>query len=120
LICGRIAAGTASPADWQRAHSWLVLWRDNDAHLQPLLGRSEITQELIPVSASVRKTAEIGLRALDLLQLSQTFPTASARASDLAFLAEAKKPQAVLLQMVAPGVEMLVNAEKMAGGNPSQ
>jgi hexosaminidase len=97
-----------------------VLWRDNDAHLQPLLGRSDITQELIPVSTSVKKTAEIGLRALDLLQQSQTSPAASAKDSDLAFLEEAKKPQAVLLQMVAPGVELLVKAEKVAGQSPSQ
>jgi len=116
LICERIAAGKASPEDWHRAHSWLELWRDNDAHLQPMLGRSEITQELIPVSASVKQSAEIGLRALDLLQQAQTFPTASAQTADLAFLAEAKKPQAVLLQMVAPGVETLVKAEKLAGG----
>ena len=120
LVCERIAAGKASPEDWHRAHNWLVLWRDNDAHLQPLLGRSEITQELIPVSASVKQSAEIGLRALDLLQQSQTLPTASAQTADLAYLAEAKKPQAVLLQMVAPGVETLVKAEKLAGSGAGQ
>jgi len=120
LICARIAAGNASPADWQRAHGWLVLWRDNDAHLQPLLGRSEITEELIPVSTSVRQTAEIGLRALDLLREPGTLPTASAQAKDLATLADAKKPQAVLLQMVAPAVETLVKAEKTAGAGSSR
>ena len=117
LLCERIAAGNASPADWQRAHNWLMLWRDNDAHLQPLLGQSEITAELIPVSMSVRQTAEIGLRTLDLLRETGTFPTASSQAKDLAFLADAQKPQAALLQMVAPGVETLVKAEKLAGGS---
>jgi hexosaminidase len=87
-ICQRIAAGKATPEDWQMAHEWLVLWRDNDAKLEPSLGRSLLTAELVPVSQSLKQTAEIGLAAL----------------------AEAEKPQAVLLQMVAPAVELLVKA----------
>ncbi len=112
VMCGHIAAGSASPAELQKAREWLTLWRDNDARLQPTLGQSEITQELAPVSASLKQTAEIGLRALDLLQQTQTAASASAQAKDIAVLAEAKKPQAVLMQMVAPGVELLVKAEK--------
>ncbi|MGC2401083.1 MAG: family 20 glycosylhydrolase, partial [Acidobacteriaceae bacterium] len=40
-IAGRIALGKATPQDWQQARQWLVLWRDNDARLQPLLRRSD-------------------------------------------------------------------------------
>ena len=32
-----IVAGKASPEQWQQARAWLVLWRDNDAKLQPSL-----------------------------------------------------------------------------------
>ena len=61
----RITAGKASPEQLQEARNWLELWRDNDAKLQPLLPKSEITAELIPVSHSLSQVAVIGLQALD-------------------------------------------------------
>ena len=111
-ICKRIAAGTGTPEDWQRAHDWLVIWRDNDAKLKPQLSRSEITTELIPVSQSLYQVAEIGLRALESLHNSQTLP-ADVQKQDLESLASAEKPQAVLLLMVAPSVELLVRSAKV-------
>ena len=45
----RIVAGKASREDWEQAQEWLVLWRDNDTQLQPLLPKSELTKELAPV-----------------------------------------------------------------------
>src|SRR5208337_2754128 len=36
-IARSIAEGKATPQQWQQAHDWLVLWRDNDAKLQPTL-----------------------------------------------------------------------------------
>jgi hexosaminidase len=64
-ICKRIAAGSATPQDWQQAHDWLVLWRDNDAKLEPTLTKSDLTAELVPVSQSLHQTAEIGLQAIE-------------------------------------------------------
>jgi hexosaminidase len=112
LICKRIAEGTATPEDWQLAHDWLVVWRDNDDKLKPQLSRSEITTELIPVSQSLYQVAEIGLRALESLHNSQTLP-ADVQKQDLESLASAEKPQAVLLLMVAPSVELLVKSAKV-------
>ena len=43
-MVNRIVAGKATPEDWDQAQEWLVLWRDNDAQLQPLLPRSELTR----------------------------------------------------------------------------
>jgi hexosaminidase len=111
-ICKRIVAGNATSEDWQTAHDWLVLWRDNDAKLQPLLAKSDITEELIPVSQSLRQVAEIGLHTLDSLHSGQA-PTAEAQKQDLATLTNADKPQAVLLLMVAPSVELLVKSAKV-------
>jgi hexosaminidase len=111
-ICTRIVAGNASPDDWQMAHDWLVLWRDNDARLQPMLTKSDVTTELAPLSQSLDQVAEIGLQTLDALQAGHAVG-ADAQNQDLAALAEAEKPQAVLLIMVAPSVELLVKAEKV-------
>ena len=110
-ICKRIAAGNATSQDWQQAHDWLTLWRDNDAKLEPSLTKSDLTEELVPVSQSLHQVGEIGLRTLDALQKGETV-AAEVQKQDLASLAAAEKPQATLLLMVAPPVELLVKAAK--------
>jgi hexosaminidase len=104
-----IAAGTASPQQWQEAQNWLVLWRDNDAKLQPTLTGSELTAELAPLSQSLSQVAAVGLQALDDLKNHRAV-SADRREKNLQLLKTAAKPQAVLLDKVAPSVELLVNA----------
>jgi len=104
-----IAAGKASPAQWQQAHDWLVLWRDNDAKLQSTLGGSEVTAELGPLSHSLSQVAGIGLKALDDLK-NRRAVNADEIEKDLQLLKAAGKPKAVLLDKVVPSVELLVNA----------
>lgn len=110
-IAKRIAAGKGTPEDWQQARQWLVLWRDNDAKLQPLLQRSFLTQYLEPVSRNLSQVAGIGLQALDDLQENRLV-SAEVRQRNIIFLEASAKPQAVLLLMVAPSVERLVEATK--------
>jgi hexosaminidase len=110
-IAKRISSGKASPEEWRQAREWLVLWRDNDAKLQPLLKRSFLIQDLAPVSRNLFKVAEIGLQALDDLQKNHTV-SADARQRNIEFLRLSAKPQAVLLLMVAPSVELLVQATR--------
>lgn len=107
----KIAGGNATPEDWREAKQWLVLWRENDARLQPSLGKSDLTEDLAPVSKNLSQIAEIGLKALDHLQ-NGTPIAAATRQRDLTALQAAEKPQAVLLQKVAPSVELLVRATK--------
>jgi hexosaminidase len=108
-LASLIAAGKASPQQWQEAQAWLVRWRDNDAKLQPSLSDSELTQELAPVSQSLSQVAGVGLQALDDLKEHRAV-SADARDKNLQLLKDAEKPQAVLLDMVAPSVEILVEA----------
>lgn len=110
-IVRRIAAGKATQEDWQRAQQWLILWRDNDARLQPLLARSFLTQDLVPVSRNLSQTATIGLQALDDLK-NDRLVNADVRSRNIEFLETAVKPQAVLLLMVVPSVEKLVEATR--------
>src|SRR6185369_2796364 len=110
-IAKRIAAGKSTPQDWEQARQWLVLWRDNDAKLQPLLARSFLTQDLAPVSRKLAQVASIGIEALDNLQQNRTMP-AEAKQKDIEFLKSAAKPEAVLLLMVAPSVELLLQTVK--------
>jgi len=110
-IAKRIASGKATREEWQQAREWLQLWRDNDAKLQPLLKRSFLTQDLAPVSRNLAQVAEIGLQALDDLQ-GDRLVNADTRQRNIEFLKLAAKPQAVLLLMVAPSVELLVQATR--------
>ena len=106
-LAKQIAAGTATPDQWQQARKWLTLWRDNDAKLQLTLGQSELTEELKPVSSTLSQVSAIGLGALDALENHRSMPD---RQNDLQTLKAAEKPQAVLRDMIVPPVEVLVNA----------
>jgi hexosaminidase len=108
-LAGLIAAGKASPQQWQQAREWLVLWRDNDAKLAPTLAGSELTAELAPLSHSLSQVAAVGLEALNDLKNHRAV-SAEAREKKLEMLKAAAKPQAVLLDRVAPSVELLVRA----------
>jgi hexosaminidase len=108
-IVNRIVAGRASQEDWEQAQEWLVLWRDNDAQLQPMLSRSEITRKLAPVSTNLHHVSQVGLDAIGYLREHKSAP-ADWRTKQLEFLKTAEKPQAVLLNMVAPAVQKLVEA----------
>jgi hexosaminidase len=106
-----IAAGQATSEEWKQAREWLILWRDNDAALQPTLAQSALTAELEPVSRTLSQTAVIGLSALDALQ-SHSPVSEPVRQQQLSFLKSAEAPQAVLLDMVVPAVAVIVNATK--------
>jgi len=107
----RISSGQASPEEWRRARAWLTSWRDNDAALQPLLARSVLTKDLAPVSRNLSEVAAIGLRALDDLQENRMVKGKD-RQSTIEFLQRSAKPQAVLLLMVVPSVQLLVEATR--------
>jgi hexosaminidase len=108
-IVDRIIAGKASTEDWDQAQEWLVLWRDNDVQLQPLLPRSDLTKELAPVSTNLHFVSQAGLDAIGYLREHHHAPP-TWKARQIAYLKKSEKPQAVLLNMVAPAVLKLLQA----------
>ena len=110
-LCARIASGKAAPKDLETARQQLTLWRDNDALLAPTLPKSDLTAELLPLSKGLSRAATIGLLALDALQSRRPLPAAT-RKQQLAELQLLMKPQAVLLDRIVPGVEMLVQVDR--------
>ena len=109
MIVNRIVAGKASGEDWEQAQEWLVLWRDNDAQLQLLLPRSELTRDLAPVSGSLHQVAQTGLDAIGYLRDHHNAP-GDWKMRQMDSLKAAEKPQAILLNMIVPAVEKLVQA----------
>jgi hexosaminidase len=110
-IAARISDGSATPADHKQAREWLILWRDNEAVLQPTLTGSALAAELVPVSQGLRESSAIGLAALDAIEKNMP-PNASEQANQLATLKSLEAPQAVLLNATVPGVETLARAAK--------
>ena len=110
-IAKLITAGKATPEQWRQAREWLTLWRDNDARLQPTLMQSKLTEELVPLSHGLHQVAVIGLQALDDLENHRAMD-ADTRSQNLSVLKSVAQPKAVLIDMVAAPVELLVSATK--------
>ena len=110
-IAKQIAAGKATAQQLKRAQQWLVLWRDNDAQLRPILGESELTEELLPLSRDLHQVAVIGLQTLADLRNDRAV-NEEVRQNNIEILKSAEQPQAALVDMVAPSVELLVQATR--------
>jgi hexosaminidase len=110
-VTARIATGKATSVDWQNARESLQVWRANDAALQATLIRSDLTAELVPASHNLSEAATIGVLALDSLENRQPV-SAETQKQQLSQLKQFEKPEAVLLNMIVPGVEVLVQASR--------
>jgi hexosaminidase len=91
-------AALVEKMDRPQIRAWLILWRDNDAKLEPLLEKSFLLMEDIPASKDLSRLATIGLEALD------------GRLSDQrAFLEQAKKLHAEVEIAIVPSIEKLIS-----------
>jgi hexosaminidase len=87
----------------------LTLWRDNQAPLIPVMQRSALLQEAIPLAEDLAALATAGLEALDYVEAGKPAPQAWL---DLqrALLDRAARPRAELLIMIVPSIRKLVEA----------
>ncbi len=108
-VAARIAVGTATRADWEHARAMLTEWRGNAQKLAPTLGRSALTAELAPVSATLSRVAGIGLDAMLLIESGQ-HSTPEMAAEWESELKAAEAPQAVLILPIVAPVRALVEA----------
>ena len=106
LVAGLLAGGM-KPDPEAQARTLLARWRDNDASLAPGARDSFLMQEAVPISRDLSALGAVGLEALDYLDRGQPSPE-QWRAEQLARIAEAEKPQAQLLLMIAPSIRRLV------------
>jgi len=85
--------------DLPQIRAWLILWRDNDAKLEPILEKSFLLKEDIPASRDLSRLAAIALDAVD------------GHASDQsAFLEQAKKLHAEVELAIVPAIEKLIHS----------
>jgi hexosaminidase len=90
-------------------NSRLAAWKDNEQLLKPLLESNPLLQEALPLSQNLSAVAVTGLQALGYLTSTGRAPAAW-REQQLVFLKEAQKPQAEMLNTIAPSVLKLVEA----------
>jgi len=86
----------------------LTTWRDNQTRLQPLLQKSFLLKEVVPLSQNLSSLGSSGLAALDYLHQGERAPDAW-KQQQLALIQEAQKPKAQLLLVVSPSVQKLIN-----------
>ena len=110
-----VASGCHDAATGAQIRAQLILWRDNDAKLQPLAQRSFLVKEVAATSLDLAAAASAGLAALDALEHSGNTEEAW-KAEQSAVLQQAQKPKGQLLLMPAPAIQKLVDAVTTGGG----
>jgi hexosaminidase len=109
LVQTFIQSGYKDRAAESQIRNWLILWRDNDAKLHPVLEQSYLLKADVPLSQSLAMLGAAGLQALDYLDKGQPEPELW-KTQQLAVIDQAKKRTDDLFLMVADPVQQLVSA----------
>ena len=96
-------------ANKEKIRKQLALWRDNQAGLIPVMQRSGLLLEAVPLAEDVWRLATAGLEALDYVEAGKPAPQTWVDAQ-LALLERTAKPRAELLIMIVPSIRKLVEA----------
>jgi hexosaminidase len=107
-LVNALLAGKSDPGTKAQIRRWLVLWKDNDAKLQPLESQSFLLKELGPLSQSLSTLAASGLEAMDYIDRGEN-PSDTWKTQQLALVKQAQGQKAQLLIMVAPSIQKLID-----------
>ncbi len=114
LVDQYVGASCRDTAAETRLRAQLMIWRDNDATLQPLAQRSFLVKEVAATSQDLSALGAAGLAALDQIAKGQA-ASDSWKAQQLAVATQAMKPKAQLLLIPAPAVQKLIEAASAGG-----
>ena len=115
LVDGFVSSKCKDATTAAQIQGMLAAWRDNDAKLQPAIGRSFLLTEVGPISRNLSAVSAVGLDALESIKQGRA-GTPSWKVQQVATIAETEKPtSAQLLLMVSPPVQTLVEAASEGG-----
>ena len=114
LVDQFLASACRDAATEARLRVQFMVWRENDAKLQPLAQSSFLVKEVAATSQDLSALGTAGLAALDAIGKAQPAPD-SWKAQQLAIIEQVKKPKAQLLLMPAPAVQKLIEAAASGG-----
>ena len=109
LVDAYLADASRSAKTSAQIRAQFIAWRNQQAALQPLFGKSSLLQEVAPLSEDLFLLGAAGLQALDALDRTDRLPDAW-KAAQVAIIERAKRPKAQLLLMVVPSIQKLVDA----------
>jgi hexosaminidase len=96
-------------ANKEQVRRQLMLWGEGQAELLPVMRRSALLREAVPLAEDVAVLVATGLEALDFLDAGKPAPTAWAT-EHLALLDRAAKPRADLRIAIVPSIRKLLEA----------
>jgi hexosaminidase len=114
LVDQYVGAACRDSETGTRLRAQLMLWRDNDARLEPLAQRAFLVKEVVQTSQDLSALGGIGLSALDLISKGVASPD-SWKTERTAAIQQIQKPKAQLLLMPATAVQKLVDAAAVGG-----
>jgi hexosaminidase len=114
LVDKYLASSCRDAALAAQLRAQLVVWRDNDAKLQPLMQRSSLVKEVAVTSQDLTSAATAGIAALDAIELGGSVDS-SWKMQQVAAVQQTAKPKVQLLLMPAGAIQRLVEAT----GSPS-
>jgi hexosaminidase len=99
----------AKPKTAAEIRALLTRWQDNYSALQSRAGQSFLIPEVLPISQDLSALGAAALQALDYLGRGEPAPD-NWKAAQLDRIAQAEKPKAQLLLMIAPSIQKLIAA----------
>ena len=94
------------PVNAARMRFWLILWRDNEARLKPVIAQSALLAGAQPASQTLTDVARIGFEALDAI-IAGRHMDAQWEAAVKARLTAAAKPVAEVRIGIVPAIQAL-------------
>jgi len=116
-LVNSLLAGSADAGTKAEIRKWLVLWKENDAKLQPLESQSFLLREVAPLSQNLSTLAASGLEAMDYLDRGEQ-PSEEWKTQQLAAAKQAQASQAQLLIMIAPSIQRLIDPNAVIATPP--
>jgi hexosaminidase len=107
-LVNSLLAGSSDAGAKAEIRKWLVLWKENDAKLQPLESQSFLLKEVAPLSQNLSALAASGLEAMDYLDRGE-HPSDAWKTQQLAAAKQAQASSAQLLIMIAPSIQRLID-----------
>jgi hexosaminidase len=114
-LVDRFLSSSCKDADLAaRLRTQFIVWRDNDAKLQPLEQRSFLVKEIGQLSQNLSALGTAGLAALDQIAKGTAAPD-DWKTSQTAAIKQLQEPRAQLLLIPTSAVQKLVDAASAGG-----
>jgi hexosaminidase len=108
MVDGALIGQSAKSTEFQSIRKQLVAWHENALALRPILERSFLLKELVPVSETLADLISKALEAMVYIDMGQK-PPEKWQEEALESSANAEKPQAEMLIAIVASLKKLIH-----------